>query len=761
MYSEGFDFNTPLSVAGYIYDRLDENSTADEDLINYLKEKIGLLERFITDFERSIIKISDTSLLKIIKTFELKFIQNLKDYQNQSSNQFNSLKSQIDSDKEWTDINQTFKSKKPRFEMEFIKFTKEYELKLEKLENSKAKNDDRKINQIQGDLINLKQKWESDANSILSKAEQFDQNRLSIIKKSLSNLAATNNTSMNNIATVSYDMKSAIENYSIENELQEFYHSNISKSGPKAKFSTSLGFTSATNFLSNSVNFSSPGLPLVVNETKSNSELPKADTDGVFTSVDPPVTKTEEVLVDEAGFSVKPEVVDDPFKVGFNDDEDSDEQYSNPKLNLTIKNGVIEDNENERKDALHSVSVLLSTHSRSGSTTSRRNIRGRTASVKGDSKMKTDVILESKESSISIPDHRATHLLASKPVGTGTDKDVVDSPLQYKTELSTNSAVGNPPNQNGLNTSTNVQPMTLDTLKIRETSLQYDSNEMLSIKSPRSPYPNSNLSLTTNIVETLNILESNGQVVRILVTGEISLTFNSIPLLKSDTKIPITLHNFQNLEKVGVNELFIENQAIPPAIDTGRYNIRLNSFIPFLRICVPVIKYQVNIHEHNQVLYTPIMVNPVWKFTGNEANLFIAYQVNSKFFSKFHTKEFKISSFVTGDGPSSTNIIISNVQTQPVATWDLDSKTLTWDLNETEEALRIETPQNLVAKIELESTSESSVLLPPPPLTINFTLSNSLLSDLEFDVQNTDSIDHNVYKSVISGTFGVKITSLE
>jgi hypothetical protein len=226
--------------------------------------------------------------------------------------------------------------------------------------------------------------------------------------------------------------------------------------------------------------------------------------------------------------------------------------------------------------------------------------------------------------------------------------------------------------------------------------------------------------LKVHIHETCNVLFSNGNVEKRLFTGEISVSATVL-----GTEVPeLILSNHQYLQHIVFNSDFV----IQINADTGTYQILPGKVLEILNSPVTIIKYQFLIDD----THIPLILNPMWKMSKDEANLLIRFEKLQDFVSNYKLSEFNVAAIVKHKQ-------VSSVQTQPQAFWDSENSMIAWSLLENSSTY-------LVAKL-------SDILdVEPGIVQVKFNVNDKLLSTLE--IESNDIIQ--VSASFGSGSFGSK-----
>ena len=124
----------------------------------------------------------------------------------------------------------------------------------------------------------------------------------------------------------------------------------------------------------------------------------------------------------------------------------------------------------------------------------------------------------------------------------------------------------------------------------------------------------------------------------------------------------------------------------------------------------------------------PLVYKPIWKLSPTDANLLVQLERRPALLERFENSEIQLMILINIQDSAT-------VQTQPVAIWDAESKTLLWNLKDINNDF-------LIAKIECPNVLPEKSLL-------RFILSGNLISKVEFQAPEI----LNITKMVQSGIF--------
>ncbi|GAA5990406.1 hypothetical protein JCM10908_007356 [Rhodotorula pacifica] len=124
--------------------------------------------------------------------------------------------------------------------------------------------------------------------------------------------------------------------------------------------------------------------------------------------------------------------------------------------------------------------------------------------------------------------------------------------------------------------------------------------------------------LRASIVETVNVLLKGGEVTRVLVTGEIGLSYRSSGTPSGDLKVRLT--GLDSLEKKAPNPALLL-----PAVDQDKFHIS-PTITAHGGATTTVFKYQLALPATSTP--APVLVKPVWRCDPAQARAIVTYSVN-------------------------------------------------------------------------------------------------------------------------------------
>ncbi|CAG8450255.1 9262_t:CDS:10 [Diversispora eburnea] len=241
--------------------------------------------------------------------------------------------------------------------------------------------------------------------------------------------------------------------------------------------------------------------------------------------------------------------------------------------------------------------------------------------------------------------------------------------------------------------------------------------------------------LRASIIETVNVKSQGGEVIKILVTGEIRISYNYPVIRNNPNPIRIRITKFDTLEKATPNTLYL--RAVPES--SGLYDIDTGLLSISGIASVAVMKYQVHIDPTKKNLYVPLQIIPQWKCEPNLTSLAVNYRVNP---------ECLLSSGDGGDGTlTDLSFLIpvdgdvETVQSKPTGIWSTEKQRMYWQLDDIDLSIPSERKRTLA---QFETKRESN----PTPIVVKFARKGQLLSGISLEIEkpmtNDTSNEYNI-----------------
>lgn len=188
--------------------------------------------------------------------------------------------------------------------------------------------------------------------------------------------------------------------------------------------------------------------------------------------------------------------------------------------------------------------------------------------------------------------------------------------------------------------------------------------------------------LRVAITETVNVLSKAGVVQRVMITGEIALSYRSNGM--GDDNLRIRIANFEQFEKAAPNSAYLS-----PIVDSpGEYNV--SPSLANNSQTATVLKYQLHIAAGTEQSFVPLQVKAMWKCEPTQTKVIVNYSANpnvkiaEKDESPFGEED--DSSAATArleelsfSVPMSTSV--STFQAKPTADWSADKAKLTFNVD--------------------------------------------------------------------------------
>lgn len=221
------------------------------------------------------------------------------------------------------------------------------------------------------------------------------------------------------------------------------------------------------------------------------------------------------------------------------------------------------------------------------------------------------------------------------------------------------------------------------------------------------------------ITEKVNAYFVDGQVDKVLVSGDVVLCNGSmIGFTSPNTPGRIFINT--SLETIVCNEAFITKSS-----DNG-FDV-LQSVNTYDN--VPLLKYQVN----KETIKLPISFCPYWRISPDHVDLLITFTIPK---SDLITPSTKIDSFKIVATLISSNqevLQVGSVESQPVAHWDLDAKSIIWDLEQVvRKSIFEDVSGQLVARIDVSCATCD--LLGNSTVSLVLNLSNTSVSGITMGI---------------------------
>nr|KAJ3422752.1 hypothetical protein HK105_006497 [Polyrhizophydium stewartii] len=245
---------------------------------------------------------------------------------------------------EWHKVRQGQSALSANYEADFVRITKDYADKIARVEKLDSKTKKRSgTQQVERKVLDAmtaadtaKLHWEAEATKLFTKFESMDRTRLEYLKTHLAKYAELEGSVLESLSAINIAIVTAFSDFSVEDEI--------------LNFCTTKGTANETDVHHRQ------------HEDKQHTQ--------------------QQPSIDEEGFSVRPDDTADPFKIAAKpgDDDSDDEQPTQQKLKVAIKDhAIVESGQAAQADIL-SIAAKLPPPTTAGRTLNQRT-RTRTQST--------------------------------------------------------------------------------------------------------------------------------------------------------------------------------------------------------------------------------------------------------------------------------------------------------------------------------------------------------------------------------------------
>lgn len=248
--------------------------------------------------------------------------------------------------------------------------------------------------------------------------------------------------------------------------------------------------------------------------------------------------------------------------------------------------------------------------------------------------------------------------------------------------------------------------------------------------------------LKADIAETVHVLTKAGEVVRSMITGEISLTYRGHAM---DKPVCFQVANIEHIDRLVPNHNYISEVNG----HSGVFRINEDMFSKVGGKSVVCLKYQLKMQDSNAAPVAPLIVKPIWKLEDDKSMLLIKYNGSTEGLTADKDIVLENLSFlVPVDGG------VTSAQSMPACVWSMERQKLLWNLGDLTIAAG-ETPEEkkLMAKFDTQSKGTAQAI------AIKFTSSSSsitsitLAQDLESDGELYWAHVESVQRRTTSGKY--------
>ncbi|KAL2917344.1 hypothetical protein HK105_203008 [Polyrhizophydium stewartii] len=275
---------------------------------------------------------------------------------------------------EWHKVRQGQSALSANYEADFVRITKDYADKIARVEKLDSKTKKRSgTQQVERKVLDAmtaadtaKLHWEAEATKLFTKFESMDRTRLEYLKTHLAKYAELEGSVLESLSAINIAIVTAFSDFSVEDEILNFcttkgtangdrrgsHHGSVHRQdAPSAEMSPNASGT-----------FNARNTSTSLHEDKQHTQ--------------------QQPSIDEEGFSVRPDDTADPFKIAAKpgDDDSDDEQPTQQKLKVAIKDhAIVESGQAAQADIL-SIAAKLPPPTTAGRTLNQRT-RTRTQST--------------------------------------------------------------------------------------------------------------------------------------------------------------------------------------------------------------------------------------------------------------------------------------------------------------------------------------------------------------------------------------------
>ncbi|TIB90103.1 hypothetical protein E3Q19_02868 [Wallemia mellicola] len=235
------------------------------------------------------------------------------------------------------------------------------------------------------------------------------------------------------------------------------------------------------------------------------------------------------------------------------------------------------------------------------------------------------------------------------------------------------------------------------------------------------------------ITESVNVLIKSGEILKVMITGEVSLLYKPSSILPSSPPV-IRLNAFEELEKVAPNPQYLRQVEEKH----GEYYIDLDNLQKAPNNKALVLKYQLYISTSKFKEYVPLISTMKWRYEPTTHSAIVNYNLNQE--SRLIKKN-----DILKDVQFTIPINAKNVQSKPQGVYSPERKKITWVLND----ISLEQPSDkILARFIIDGETQSQQQ--QQPAQIKWTIDGALTSNVDIEFDNLE----NVYSTIKNSTNG-------
>ncbi|CAG8648640.1 6042_t:CDS:10, partial [Acaulospora morrowiae] len=243
--------------------------------------------------------------------------------------------------------------------------------------------------------------------------------------------------------------------------------------------------------------------------------------------------------------------------------------------------------------------------------------------------------------------------------------------------------------------------------------------------------------LHATISETINVMSKGEDVVKMFVTGEISVSYNFPTVKDHSAPMRIRIKNFEALEKSVLNTSYMRD--VPES--SGLYDIDTSLLSLSGGAPVAMMKYQLQIDPASKNLLIPLRITPKWKCDPNLTLIMINYQANPECLLSGTLTDFTF--IIPVDGK------VESAQSNPTGIWNTENQKMYWKADDIDLSAPPE-QKRILARFETKEVSKEA------PVTVKFVCKGQLFSNISLEIEKANpEIDkfQEVVCQVSSGKF--------
>ncbi|ORZ10694.1 Muniscin C-terminal mu homology domain-domain-containing protein [Lobosporangium transversale] len=682
-----------------------------------------------------------------------------------------------------------------------------YKKTLEKVSGKKGEAAEQKLIEYSMQLESTKTAWRMEGPELLQKCQSVDQSRLEHLKQMVSAFEAIQTEIVLQIAEMSGRTSTSVAEFEPVMDM-ELFSSEASSNMHSLSVRDGGSITSGISYPGNGD--ASSIEPRRSNGTHKRGMTGGSQLSNVSFSTDISVPKSkaasmvdiqehtrtgsnilgstgEAPQVDSEGFSIPPPDHGPWSDAGMSsncDDERSETSSfsQGPRMQMEIKHDTVNESNDEVRAALERVtSTLKQSKTVVRRHPGRREVRSMYQSEDSLSGLNnsfqspplsgafaSDRDGSSTPHSLSSPSSRvlfnssSSHLQPSAAFTPGMSRA---NTLSLSSGLNNNSSIPPTPplpliNGSGLVVPSSLAPVTSSGTGQQPPTSDQESFHPMGTSAPTSPIaathanggsvPGAGQERTwiVSVVEKVHAHTQAGEVVKILVTGEVILNQEGTEVNEGQpTKALLRLDHLQTLER------YIPNQTYLTAVEgaEGSFWVDLEALTQALvqGQGVAVLKYQVRTTEEEARTMIPLIVQPAWRIEPKQTSLLVNYKVNMQCRLIQPTPLPSLEEQEgTGDNSNNSNnndnntpaqlselsfLVpvtgeVLNAQSRPGGIWNKDSGKMLWDVDNIVMSSTSLEPHKLMARFEMNPSGAASQ---PNPAAVKFRVQGRLLSDVK------------------------------